>query len=67
MAKKTSDAAEAVEVKQESHTFGKEQLLASDRYDGKKDIVNAILENGKEYTTETVDRLVENYMKGKVK
>jgi hypothetical protein len=67
MAKKTSDTAEAVEVKQVSHTFSKEQLLASDRYDGKKDIVNALLETGKEYTVETVDGLVEKYMKGKVK
>jgi hypothetical protein len=67
MAKKTSDTAEAVEAKHEIHTFGKEQLLASDRYDGKKDIVNALLEAGKEYTVETVDGLVEKYMKGKVK
>jgi arginine repressor len=65
MTKKTSETAE--DVKQGSHAFGKEQLIASDRYADKKDIVNALLETGKEYTVETVDRLVENYMKGQVK
>lgn len=47
-------------------TFGREQLLASARYADRKDLVGALLEEGREYTIETVDKLMDEYMKGQV-
>lgn len=47
--------------------FSKEQILASARYAGKRDLVDALLENGKSYTIVTVDNMIEKYKKGKVK
>ena len=47
--------------------FLKEQIVASAKYDRHRDIVNALLEDGKMYTTEQVNDLISGYMKGKVK
>lgn len=47
--------------------YTKDQLLASKKYAGRRDIVNALLDNNKQYTTDEVDTIIENYMKGKVK
>lgn len=45
----------------------KAQLLISQKYANRRDIINALLDNGKTYTTEQVDALIEKYMKGAVK
>lgn len=47
--------------------FLKEQILASKRFQDRKDIVNAFLEEGELYTMKAVEEKIENYMKGKVK
>lgn len=47
--------------------YSKEQLAASKRYATKRDIISALLENGKTYTLAEVDALIEKYMKGKVR
>lgn len=47
--------------------FTKEQLLDSDRYRGRKDLVSALLQGEKIYTCKAVDNLIDNFMKGKVK
>lgn len=47
--------------------FSKSQLVESKRFSGQKDLLNTILEDGKEYTLDEVDSRVEKYMKGKVK
>ena len=47
--------------------YSKEQLAASKRYATKRDIISALLENGKTYTFDEVDALTEKYMKGKVR
>ena len=47
--------------------FSKEQIVASVRYRGQQDLVDALLEDGKQYTFETVDKLIERYRKGRVK
>ena len=47
--------------------YSKEQLAASERYATKRDIISALLENGKTYTLDEVDALIEKYMKGKVR
>lgn len=47
--------------------FSREQIAASARYDGHRDVVNALLDDGKQYTMTQVDDLISSYMKGKVK
>lgn len=47
--------------------YSKAQLLASKKYANRQDILNALLEDGKTYTTDQVDALIEKYMKGQVK
>ena len=47
--------------------FSKEQILASARFANRRDLVDALLDEDKSYTIETVDNLVEKYMKGQVK
>lgn len=47
--------------------FTKEQIVTSAKYDRHRDVVNALLEDGKMYTIAQVDDLISGYMKGKVK
>lgn len=47
-----------------AHT--KAQLLASKKYANRRDLLNALLKDGKTYTAEQVDGLIKKYMKGKV-
>lgn len=47
--------------------YTKAQLLASKKYANRQDILNALLEDGKTYTTAQVDALIEKFMKGQVK
>ena len=61
MAKVTTAAQPAVP------THSKEQLLGSQRYAKRRDLLGALLEDGKRYTIEDVDTVIENFMKGKVK
>ena len=48
-------------------TYKKEQLVASKRYANRRDIIMALLEDGKAYTLNEVDRLNAQYKKGTVK
>ncbi len=47
--------------------FSKRQIVGSVRYYGARDLVDALLEDGKKYTFETIDKLIEDYKKGQVK
>lgn len=47
--------------------FSKEQLLKAKRFQGKRDVINALLKPDKEYTVKTVEQMIEKYMKGRVK
>lgn len=47
--------------------FTKEQILTSNKYANRRDILKAILTDGDTYTFERVDSLLDKYMKGKVK
>lgn len=46
--------------------FAKEQLLAAARFQERRDIVNALLRSDEQYTIAEVERLVSDYMKGRV-
>lgn len=51
----------------EAPAFTKDQLLTFDKYRGRRDLLGALLEDGRGYTYAEVDELVDNFMKGKVK
>nr|DAI02242.1 MAG TPA: hypothetical protein [Caudoviricetes sp.]DAR26354.1 MAG TPA: hypothetical protein [Caudoviricetes sp.]DAS41885.1 MAG TPA: hypothetical protein [Caudoviricetes sp.] len=46
--------------------FTKEQLLESDRFRDRKDLVSAILSDDGDYAIEFVEEQIEKYMKGQV-
>lgn len=46
--------------------FSKEQLLAAERFQGRRDILNELLSHDKQYTISTVEQMVEQYMKREV-
>ena len=60
MAKATAAAKTAVK-------YSKEQLIRSERYMRRRDLLGVLLQDGKVYTLEEVDTLLDNFMKGKVK
>ena len=54
-------------VKQEEIKFKKQELLQAECYQGKKDLVGAVLEDGREYTLAEVDEAIKRFMEGKVR
>lgn len=46
--------------------FTKEQILKANRFAKRKDLVNALLTDGKEYSIDQVERMIQKYLKGKV-
>ncbi len=67
MAVKKTNKTTASELEKVESLFSKEQLLAAKRFQERKDIVNALLSPDKQYTVETVEQMIEKYMKGQVK
>ena len=53
--------------KKTENRFTKQQVLASKKLDYSKDLINAILEDGKTYTLKEVETKVNEYLKRKVK
>lgn len=47
--------------------FNKQQILASEKYKNRRDLVEALLEEDKNYTIEKVEELINKFMKGQVK
>lgn len=66
MAAKRTNSTEnsSTEIEQK---FSKEQICASVQYAKRRDLVDALLEEGKQYTKTEVDELIKKYMKGTVK
>lgn len=46
--------------------FTREQILSSKRYADKRDLISALLEENKMYTLEMIDKLIDEFMKGRV-
>lgn len=67
MAVKKTNKPAATEPEKIEKLFSKEQLLAAERFQERKDIVNALLSPDKQYTVEFVEQMIEKYMKGQVK
>ncbi len=53
---------EAAELK-----FKKEQIIVSAKYRNQRDLVEALLTDGKMYSITDVDNMIEKYRKGQVK
>lgn len=51
----------------EEITFTKEKIIKFKRYSNRIDLLNALLDDNKAYTTDEVDALIDKFMKGKVK
>ena len=47
--------------------FYKEQILGSKRYQHRRDILSAMLDDDKAYTHAEIERTIEKFLKGKVK
>lgn len=54
-------------LKKTKNLFSKEQLLASERFQDRKDLLNVLLSADKQYTIEEVEQKMEQYKKGEVK
>lgn len=53
--------------KKTENRFTKQQVLASKKLSYSKDLINAILEDGKTYTLKEVETEMNKYLKRKVK
>ena len=47
--------------------YSKEQILASNKYYNRHDVINALWTDGSEKSIEEVDDMIEKFMKGMVK
>ena len=50
----------------EEFKFSKEKILKSKKYKGAVDILEAALENDKQYSFKEIDKIIEKYKKGTV-
>lgn len=56
-----------MKTKQEEARFKKQELLQAACYQEKKDLVGALLEDGREYSLAEADAVIKKFMKGKVR
>lgn len=61
----TKKKEETQETKAEGR-FTKSQILSSKKYNDKRDLVNVLLKDERQYSFSEVDTLIDNFMKGKV-
>lgn len=52
--------------KESEPSFFKAQLMMSEKYASRRDLIGALLCDDKEYTIAQVDAAIENYLKGTV-
>ena len=55
------------DVGKAENKFSKGQLVASERFRERRDILEALLKTDELYTVKAVEEKIENYMKGRVK
>ena len=58
---------ESTENKSDETKFIKSQIIGSDKYKNRADLLNVLLEDGKEYTLSDVDKKLENFLDKEVK
>ena len=57
---------ESVNSKTAGQLFLKEQLRASEKFSNRKDLIEILLEDQKQYSIPEVEEIIEKFMKGKV-
>lgn len=65
--RETNPAETAKKAQASVPRFGKEQILRSEKYSARRDALEVLLENGRGYSLSEVDRILDEFMKGKVK
>lgn len=65
--KKKANSAEVQSSATVEQKFSKAQILASTQYANRRDLVDALLEDDKQYNKKEVDELINKFMKGTVK
>ena len=58
---------ENVENKLEETKFVKSQIISSDKYKNRADLLNVLLEDDKEYTLSDIDKKLENFLDKEVR
>lgn len=58
---------ENVENKSEETKFVKSQIVSSDKYKNRADLLNVLLEDDKEYTLSEIDKKLEDFLDREVK
>lgn len=58
---------ENVENKSEETKFVKSQIVSSDKYKNRADLLNVLLEDDKEYTLSEIDKKLEDFLGREVK
>lgn len=58
---------ESAENKSDETKFAKSQIIGSDKYKNRADLLNVLLEDDKEYTLSDVDKKLENFLDKEVK
>ncbi len=58
---------ENVENKSEETKFVKSQIISSDKYKNRADLLNVLLEDDKEYTLSEIDKKLEDFLGREVK
>lgn len=56
-----------IEAKTAKTEFTKEQLLTSEKFRNKRDLINAILADDEKYSVAAVEEKIKKFMKGQVK
>mgnify|MGYP000843656875 CR=1 FL=1 len=64
---KTQAKKESTENKSDETKFVKSQIIGSDKYKNRADILNVLLEDDKEYTSSDVDKKLEDFLGKEVK
>lgn len=62
----TTEKTEKVSTKKDATKYQKESIITSEKYKHRADILSVLLEDGKTYDLETVDKMIEKFMKGQV-
>lgn len=60
-------AKERKETGMQESVFSKEQILQASRFSEHIDIIDALLENDRQYTIRQVEDIVSKFLKGKVR
>lgn len=60
--KESLDQAEIISVGNSSVSFRKDHILAFKKYAKRRDLLKALLEDGKAYTMDQVDHIISDFM-----